>query len=351
MNKLSITTDFINMSSENVFIKYKGGLEIDVPKINSIVGVEERYLLVKIKGGDFSYIKVNTMRGLTKLDRRLLELIEDRKESSLKEKDVGLWGVRDVDISIKVDLHSELDEGHGSYHSEILGGTFYVGDIYKNSPALNTPGMTISELKDSVKKWGGLTTGIFINDLDGEFDTLFTNMYGKTYRIPVVKDTEREQGVYIIKPSEVGNSTGEFYSFNSLDNKKLLELGLYKSRSEAGKGEVAESINRLNKEINYYKDECNKKESIIEKQKQEISKHQLEISGLKTQHRLEVSSMKATLDLIKQENKIKEIATKNQLETTKSRLDDNNIGALVKAIGIVGGIGLGAYKAYQNWSE
>lgn len=344
-----ISYDIINSTNTNFYVKHKGGLEYQVSKMSNFASYEEAYLVVVVKGEDVNSVRVNSARGLTKLDKLILSNLEYSLER--KKEENLTWNYKEYDLRIKVDLTREVWEEEDTYHSELLGCTIYVGDCYRETPALNTPGMTINALKEKISRWDGLATGVYMNDPEGEFDQLFTNLYGRVFKVPVVKDVNQPSGVYIFPPNNPGNSKGQYHSFERLNNKLLSELGLYKSRVEAGRGEVAESVNRLHKEINDLRTNNDKQRLVIEKQEQELNKHQFELTSLKSQHKLELASLKSLFDIQKQETKLKELSTKNQLEVTKTRLEENNIGSLVKALTVVGGIGLGAYKAYQNWSE
>lgn len=348
-NHFKLEYDIVNVSNEPIHVKAKGGIGYRIKAMKEVVSYGEQYVIVQLKAVDYESLKINSNNSLSKFDKVLLSKLEERFNSLKEEETSKIWGFNKGDVIVTIYLEDNLKEYNEGIHSEILGITLYQGDKFYAEDALGTPGETIETLREN-HNWEGLGSCVVINDVEGVCDPLYCNLLGKTYRVPVVKNKGRHDGLYYLKPTTKGLTGGSYYSFDQLDDKLLQELGLYKSKNDAARGEVAENVNRLMKEKKDLTIELDKSYSNNKRLELELTKQQNELSTIKAQHRIEITSLKSTLDILKQENKVKEISTKNQLEVTRSRLENNNVGELVKVLTLLGGLGLGAYKAYKNWS-
>ena len=369
MNCFRLDYRITNISAKEIIVKVKGGLSYIVKRSNQPTYRTEHQVHICIQGVYLENLQVDERAALTKLDKTIL--VEVSKERArLLEVNEQYHTSMPTDLMVTINLGPSMVERNDAIHSELLGVTMYIGMENLDKPCLNTPGYTLQELFDNYDREAEHSSGmhcfIYMNDPQRVSNTFYTNVMGKSTEVPIDYDKTKQPGLYVgisrgIEPRET-----QYYTFASLDNAKLEQLGLFKTKAECDKGGNTErflaaeaKVKDLQKDNGTFKVQLDTlSEALVKAETNnvrlsgELTKvndtHKTEINQLKLEHRMEANQLKnsgkMTADMFKFESKIKDTVTKANLDIVKQKGAHNSWGDFAKAIGTLAGVAFTGYK-------
>lgn len=359
-----------NVANKELVVKVKNGLSYIVKRSEQPTYRAEQIVYVNMENVYLENLNIDPTQALTKLDRVILQGMKDEQDRQMTGRNEVYYKNLTNNIGIKVVLGQSLVERNNAIHSELLGITLYIGGENLDQPCLNTPGFTLQELFEQQDEEAGtkncLSYFVYVNDPLRTFKTLYVNVMGKSVEVPVDDDKNKQPGLYIgisrgIEPRET-----PYYTFASLDDKTLEQLGLFKSKSDCDQGGnterflTAETRNKeLSKEVAKHRENLESLTDMLAKSEivnarlgQDLSKsrddHKTEVTRLKYEHNLEVTQLKhqskMSSDMFKYETRMKDTVNKANFDMVKQKGSYNSWGDFAKAVGTLAGVAFTGYK-------
>jgi hypothetical protein len=122
-------------------------------------------------------------------------------------------------------------------------------------------------------------------DKRNKMGTLWTTVFGQTYELPVIANSQLEDGVYL-KSGSTGNGPFEFIAYNSTDFDKLIrERNIHRKRDDA-------IFDPSNKELAAKLTELSKLKAEHKKVKLELQELIIEHKRVKEKHKDEFDTLK-----------------------------------------------------------
>ena len=373
ISSLQLNYRITNSSSKELLVKIKGGLSYIIRRSTEATFRDERLLYIKMENVHLDNLLIEEDRALTKLDTRILKELK-AEQMRLKESHNTYYKNMTTNIGIMFELTSALVERNDAIHSELLGITMYANGERLNAPSLNTPDFTLQQLVDTHNEAAGDQKGlgyfIYVNDPDGVTNPFYANVLGKATEVPVDRNRNEKPGLYVGILSSNQSLQKQYYIFDSLDEKTLEQLGLFKTKADCEKGGNTErflsaenKVKELNKEVGILR---NNNEDLTEQLgKVELAKSQLiaestkaadthrtELTRLKYEHNQEMSQLKhqskMSSEMFKYETRVKDTVNKANVELVKQKGAHNSWGDFAKAVGTLAGV---AFTGYQLLSS
>ena len=370
LNCFQLNYRITNISSKEIIVKIKGGLSYIVQRGSEATYINEQQIHVVIENVFLDNLMIDVNAALTKLDKAVL--MELSKEHERLKKTNNEYHIRmPVSLRVSLDLHKGLVERNNAIHSELMGITMYVGSENLNQPCLNTPAFTMQELfenpgDESMQSKGGLHYFVYVNDPQRVNKPLYTNIMGESTEVPVDYDANKQPGLYVGISRGIEPRGTQYYAFGELNDQKLTQLGLFKTKAECDLGGnterflTAESKNRdlikdansMRTQIQNLTEALGKSETNVFRLNNELIKvkdeHKLEINAIKMEHRMEANTLKHSgkmaSDLFKFESRIKDTVNKANTELVKQKGAQNSWGDFAKAVGTLAGVAITGYK-------
>jgi len=370
LNCFQLNYRITNISSKEIIVKVKGGLSYIVQRGAEATFVNEQQIHVVIENVYLDNLVIDVNAALTKLDKAILTELSKEHER-LKKVNTEYHIRMPASLRVQLDLHKGLVERNNAIHSELMGITLYVGGENLNQPCLNTPAFTMKELfenpgDESMQGKAALHYFVYVNDPQRVNKPLYTNIMGKSTEVPVDYDVNKQPGLYVGISRGIEPRGTQYYAFGELDDLKLTQLGLFKTKAECDAGGnterflTAESKNRdLNKDnssmrtqIQNLTEALAKSETNAFRLNTEITKlkedHRIEVNAIKLEHRMESNTLKHSgkmaSDLFKFESRIKDTVNKANTELVKQKGAQNSWGDFAKAVGTLAGVAITGYK-------
>jgi len=370
LNCFQLNYRITNISSKEIIVKIKGGLSYIVQRGSEATYINEQQIHVVIENVFLDNLMIDVNAALTKLDKAVL--MELSKEHERLKKTNNEYHIRmPVSLRVSLDLHKGLVERNNAIHSELMGITMYVGSENLNQPCLNTPAFTMQELfenpgDESMQGKAALHYFVYVNDPQRVNKPLYTNIMGESTEVPVDYDANKQPGLYVGISRGIEPRGTQYYAFGELNDQKLTQLGLFKTKAECDLGGnterflTAESKNRdlikdansMRTQIQNLTEALGKSETNVFRLNNELIKvkdeHKLEINAIKMEHRMEANTLKHSgkmaSDLFKFESRIKDTVNKANTELVKQKGAQNSWGDFAKAVGTLAGVAITGYK-------
>lgn len=359
-----------NIANKELVVKVKNGLSYIIRRSEQATYRTEQMVYVNLENVYLENLQVDPEQALTKMDKAILQAIKDEQTRQMTGRNEVYYKNLTNNIGVKIALGQSLVERNNAIHSELLGITLYIGGENLDQPCLNTPGFTLQELFKEHDEAAGtkncLSYFIYVNDPLLTFKTLYTNVLGKSVEVPVDDDKNKLPGLYIgisrgIEPRET-----PYYTFASLDDKTLEQLGLFKSKAACDEGGNTERYltaetrsKELSKEVAKSKETLENLTELLAKSEivnsrlgTDLSKsredHKTEVTRLKYEHNLETTQLKhqskMSSDIFKYETRVKDTVNKANFDMVKQKSSYNSWGDFAKAVGTLAGVAFTGYK-------
>lgn len=376
-----------NQSKIPLVVKFKGGIGYTI-SCNADIGdpaVAEAGAQIVVSVSNVVLKNLTfSKNALTILDREILNNFSEWKRKG--DSNGWMYNHPGSQRSVTIKLDAGYIDRYDAIHSELLGITIYRGLDKLDRPALNTPedfliqtlGLDGEDDDDEEIYWEegmikcpktGLHYVSFVNDPGHEDEPFFTNVSGKAYRVPVLREHGMHPGYYVgvsesSKPchirfgiDNINELDLQYYTFGMLKEKGVLEsLGLFRSMKaceENGNLEKIQGlevkIKDLNKDLSKVQEQLKTTKDLLSKSEETIKHNAEEMLHMKRKFENENEHLKRRLADEKENNKnlsrvnaesqkIRELTTKFHTDQLKSKTELNYWGEFAKMFSVFAGV-------------
>lgn len=358
------TWRMINKSNESVSVKSRAGMEYIVPTLRNNRDVDGGFIqvLLEYKNIYIDQIIFSSTASTTKLDKCLLEAMEERRQQMLKNPQLArnMPHTLCVEVVLK-QMHVDEDDG---IHSDLLGVSFFmdndlsrkgsVGIAKGSTAAVNNKLMWEQDSSDDYPEeqkdrcvCNETRLTVLYNDPNNIFSGLWMNVLGQAKRLNKASIANVLPGLYITYRSGLSNNelVDRYYSFEELNSKVLDTLGIFTSKELAQKGgnterylEAESEIKSLESKLQYARKEITQLTDKNSNLLKDLSKEETAVIRLITEN-----------TFLKQESRLKDREQKIAMETIKGNSKPSVTATFVdicKGASLLTGAAVTAYKVF-----
>ncbi len=239
-----IHNHFVN----DVLVQSRGGMNYIVPGVKEVQFDSGIVLVVKCTIPSTSRFIIDLNGCSNPLDHAILSLIQERIAEE-NQKPAYQFSTLPIEMKFSITLNNDhAASPNGEIVSDIFGITLTKDMSQANVFVSSTVSGGMNELRDAVEPQTGrdvVVTGVKLVDSSNHFGALWMHVLGAGKQVPVNRNREAPDGLYIY--SKVGTAAGkdEFYSLSDLTPERMKALGLYRNKQLADMGGNSKLLQQL----------------------------------------------------------------------------------------------------------